>query len=71
MDKDNDGMLNKNDIFNVVRKLMDKGDAKKQVESIFYNIDTERNGKISYSEYLAANMDINQLFSEVNLRAAF
>ena len=56
MDRDHDGMLSKNDIFNIMKKVLPKEEARKKVKSMFLNMNTSNSGKISYSEFIAASM---------------
>ena len=71
IDRDKDGMLCKKDIFNLVRKQLPKEEARNKTKSIFLNIDTSKKGKITFSDFIAANIPHEQLFSEINLKAAF
>ncbi len=80
-DKDKDGQLTKKELIDVMRYM--HGESKKiykEAEQIFRNIDLNHNGTIEYNgmygirtlvEFLVANLEIQSVLDEDNLRSAF
>ena len=48
-DRDQDGMINKKDLYHVLKETETKSEAKRRLQSIFLNIDNANTGTIHYS----------------------
>lgn len=71
LDKDCDGKISYNELFNEYCKIVDEKEAKKIVQSILSEVDSDKNGVIDYSEFLRANVDHKKIVNEENLKNAF
>ena len=72
MDTDKDGCLSKKELLRGLQKLfpedcLDKSD----VEKIFTMVDVDKNGEISYSEFLAVTVDRRQYLTKNRLKLVF
>lgn len=66
-DEDNTGMITPDEIRKALRKIGRKASTG-EIEKIIKNVDYLGNGKINYSEFLAANIDIQKLLTEDKMR---
>eukprot|EP00826_Nyctotherus_ovalis_P065644 TRINITY_DN9653_c0_g1_i6.p3 TRINITY_DN9653_c0_g1~~TRINITY_DN9653_c0_g1_i6.p3 ORF type:complete len:211 (+),score=63.37 TRINITY_DN9653_c0_g1_i6:1255-1887(+) len=72
LDCDRDGQLCKTDLINGFSRIVkDIDKLTKDVDQIISNVSMESSLKINYNEFLVANLNIEQLMSQVNLRKAF
>ena len=71
LDKDNDGVLSKEELLQGYQKFYGLEVAYKIVEKIFENADIDGSGEIDYSEWIVATIDKTKLLSDEKLRAAF
>jgi calcium-dependent protein kinase len=79
-DKDNNGQVTKEELIDILLYIY--GDCKrvyKEADQIFRNIDLDNNGTIEYNgntsyyilEFLVANLKVNSMLGEENLKKAF
>jgi len=70
-DKNNDGVLSKEEIYNGYKILL--GDVKAQEETNFImeNFDTDKNGFLDYNEFLSAALNKKTILTKSNLEATF
>jgi len=79
-DKDNNGQITKEELIDILVYIY--GDCKrvyKEADEIFMNIDLDNNGTIEYNgkfifhflEFLVANLKVNSMLDEENLKKAF
>lgn len=66
-DEDNTGMITPDEIRDALKKIGRKASAQ-EIKTIIDNVDYLGNGKINYSEFLAATVDIQKLLSEEQIR---
>ena len=71
LDNDKDGKLDKKELINGLMILLDKTEAKKEVDRLFEIIDVDKNGFIEYEEFLRAGLDKGKILTEYNLDTAF
>ena len=71
MDKNNDGMLSKEEISEGYEEQFGYPIDEEELDKIFDAIDTDGSGAIDYSEFLMATMNEQQLMSKEKLKAAF
>ena len=70
IDQDGTGMIKASELASVLRKR-DLNMSNKEVESLINEIDYHGNGKINYTEFLTATINIKDFLSESRLRAIF
>lgn len=71
MDKNNDGMLSKQEISEGYEEHFGVPIDDEELDKIFAAIDTDGSGAIDYSEFLMATMNEQQLMSKEKLKQAF
>jgi len=74
IDKNGDGKISREELFDGLqpyKKDLDDDELRKQVESIFNNIDTDHNNYIEYEEFVRAAIDKNHFLSVNFLQFAF
>ena len=71
MDKNNDGMLSKEEIKEGYEDHFGIPIEDEEIDTIFAAIDTDGSGAIDYSEFLMATMNQAQLMSKEKLKQAF
>ncbi|MEM1003487.1 MAG: EF-hand domain-containing protein [Bacteroidota bacterium] len=71
MDKNNDGMLSKEEIKDGYEEHFGMAIDDDEIDKMFAAIDTDGNGTIDYSEFLMATMNEQQLLSKERLKGAF
>ena len=71
MDKNGDGKLSKQELFDEYKKKLDEIEAKLLVEQIMNELNTDENGFIDYSEFLKVCLDEKKVLSFNNLQMAF
>lgn len=71
MDKNNDGMLSKEEISDGYEEHFGIPIDDEELDKIFSAIDTDGSGAIDYSEFLMATMNEQQLMSKEKLKQAF
>ena len=72
LDKDNDGVLSKQELLNGLSKVYGKkAFLHEQIDQLLNNIDLNGNGVIDYSEFVTATADYQKLCTENNLKQAF
>lgn len=71
MDKNNDGMLSKEEIKDGYEEHFGIPIDDEELDQIFNAIDTDGSGAIDYSEFLMATMNQQQLMSKEKLKQAF
>ena len=70
-DKDKDGQLNFQEFEEGLLRLKSQKIKPEEIHSYFSTIDTRKNGKIDYSEFIAACLQKNIILKEENLFEAF
>ena len=70
-DKDKDGQLNYQEFEEGLLRLKSQKIKPEEIHSYFSTIDTRKNGKIDYSEFIAACLQKNIILKEENLFEAF
>ena len=70
-DSNGDGHLTKEELMHGLMEMMEKEEAKKEVNRLMELIDTDGNGFIEYEEFLRASMDKKKLLSKKNLKIVF
>jgi len=70
-DKNGDGVLSKEEIFEGYKVLFGETKAKEDIDQIFKTIDLDGNGTIDYNEFVTATVDKTKLLSKQNLEATF
>jgi calcium-dependent protein kinase len=70
-DKNGDGVLSKEEIFEGYKALYGELKASEEADKIMESCDLDGNGTIDYNEFLAATMNRNKILSKTNLEAAF
>lgn len=72
LDKDNDGVLSKQELINGLSKVFGKqAFLHEEIDQLLDNIDLNGNGVIDYSEFVTATSDYQKLCTEKNLKVAF
>jgi calcium-dependent protein kinase len=71
LDTNCDGVLSREELESGLTLYYGKDNAKKQTELIFMNVDADKNGFISYDEFVRASVDKVKLLSEEKLKAAY
>ena len=71
IDKNGDGKISKSELMDEYIKTMDEEEARKTVEKIMTEVDTDRSGDFDYTEFLAACMNYSNYNSKGTLEAAF
>lgn len=71
LDKNGDGKLSRQELFDSFKQQMGEAEAELEVERIMKEVDSDNSGFIDYTEFLKANLDVKSLLSEQNLKAAF
>ncbi len=71
IDKNGDGKLSKEEIFEGYDLFFGKTMEKKDIEQMFESVDTDGSGFIDYSEFVIAAMNEKNLLSNEKLHAAF
>ncbi|CAI2359896.1 unnamed protein product [Moneuplotes crassus] len=72
LDKDNDGVLSKQELINGLTKVFGKqAFLHEEIDQLLDNIDLNGNGVIDYSEFVTATSDYQKLCTEKNLKTAF
>lgn len=72
IDENGDGMINKNELVNGFSKVFKENpNIQNEVETIFQNVDVDRNGYIEYHEFIGAVIDKKNLINDENLKLAF
>lgn len=70
MDKDGTGMINAQELSEYLISKQ-SGLTDKEVQSMINEIDYQGNGKINYSEFLAATIDVKRFLTDPRLHAIF
>ncbi|CAG9312073.1 unnamed protein product [Blepharisma stoltei] len=71
LDKDGDGKIGKEDLFEQLSGFIPGDGAYTHAEEILLNVDSNNDGFIEFTEYLRATIDKKILLSNANLLAAF
>ena len=71
LDKNGDGKLSKEEIFEGYDHFFGKGMDKESLEKLFDAVDLDRSGFIDYSEFVIASMNEKTLLTNEKLQAAF
>ena len=71
LDKNNDGVLSREEIENGLIKYYGSEQAIEETNKIFNKVDADGNGTISYDEFIRASIDKQKLISEERLKAAY
>ncbi|CAI2386109.1 unnamed protein product [Moneuplotes crassus] len=72
LDKDNDGVLSRQELLNGLSKVFGKqAFLHEEIDQLLDNIDLNGNGVIDYSEFVTATSDYQKLCTEKNLKTAF
>lgn len=71
LDKNNDGMLSKEELTVGFIQLVGEERAEVEVEKVFDKIDLDRSGLIDYSEWVVATIDKTKLLTKDKLKSAF
>ena len=71
LDVNCDGVLSREEVECGLVKYYGGDKAKEETDAIFSKVDADRNGFISYDEFIRASIDKNKILSEEKLRAAF
>ena len=70
IDKDGTGMIRAVELHDVL-KSKQMGVSNSQIDEMIGQIDYHNNGKINYSEFLAATIDVRNFLTESRLKAVF
>ena len=70
-DKNGDGVLSKEEIFEGYKLQMDEEDAKKEVDRIMSEIDIDKSGTIDYNEFLIAATNRQKVLNKDKLEQTF
>lgn len=70
IDKDFDGKISKDELQNFMTKYMSNS-MEIEFDTMFNNMDADRNGAIEFEEFLIASINKNKLLNEDNLKTAF
>ena len=71
LDTNCDGVLSREEVECGLVKYYGGDKAKEETEIIFSKVDADKNGFISYDEFIRASIDKNKILSEEKLRAAY
>lgn len=71
IDKNGDGKLSKEEIFDGYDQFFGKNLDKNDIEKMFDAVDIDRSGYIDYSEFVIAAMNEKQLLTNEKLQSAF
>ena len=71
LDKNGDGSISRSELLEQYIRTLDEDEARATVEKVMKEVDTNKNGKIDYTEFLAACMNYSKIASKKNLEAAF
>jgi len=72
LDRNNDGQLSRDEIIQGYTKYFGNSDvAEREADTILQSVDTNQNGMVDYTEFIAANIKITEDFNKERLRAAF
>lgn len=70
MDTDNTGMINANELEEAMREL-NLSNTADEIKNIIKSVDYQGNGKINYSEFLAATVSVKSVLTNEMLLALF
>jgi calcium-dependent protein kinase len=70
-DKNNDGRISFDEFYNGIVKISDRKITKEEIQPIFNNIDTDENGTIEYTEFIASCIDENLYLNKDKLKEVF
>jgi len=70
-DKNGDGVLSKEEIFEGYKSMLGEVKAKEEADLIMETMDLDGNGVIDYNEFLTAAMNRKKVLSKQNLEATF
>jgi calcium-dependent protein kinase len=71
IDKNGDGKLSKDEIFDGYDQFFGKNLDKGEIEKMFDAVDIDKSGYIDYSEFVIAAMNEKQLLTNEKLQSAF
>jgi calcium-dependent protein kinase len=71
IDRDQDGLLNKEEIVEAFKKFEINNSGQDDIEDIIKRIDRNDNGTIDYSEFVIAAINKKKLLDKKNLEATF
>ena len=71
LDKDGNGMLNKEELIQGYQNMLNAADAAKAVERIMQIVDINKSGSIDYMEFVMASVNRKKLLSKKVLEKAF
>lgn len=71
LDKNGDGMLSKNEIIEGIRISNGRNYSSTQIENLIDELDNNRDGQISYDEFLRLVVNNKKILSEENLKICF
>ena len=71
LDSNCDGVLSREELESGLIQYYGGDKAKKQTDEIFRKVDADKNGFISYDEFIRASIDKVKLLSEEKLKAAY
>jgi calcium-dependent protein kinase len=71
LDANNDGILHFNEIVEGYRKLYGSENPEKDAKLIFEKVDADKNGFISYEEFIRATVDKSKIITDNKLEMAF
>ena len=70
-DKDNNGQLSKDEIFEGFKSILGEIEAKTEVERIMKDLDMDKSGYIDYNEFVIAASNRSKLFNKEKLELCF
>jgi calcium-dependent protein kinase len=70
-DKNGDGVISKEELYQVLCTTLGEYEAKREVEKTMTNIDIDKNGYIDFNEFLLASIDRKKLINKEKLEATF
>lgn len=70
LDTDNSGFLEKDELREAIKKSSFALEVN-EVDDIINQLDLAKNGKINYSEFLSATIDINQMMTQQKIMSLF
>ncbi|EGR31844.1 protein kinase domain protein [Ichthyophthirius multifiliis] len=71
LDKNGDGILTKNEIFEAYRNFMPEEQAIQEMNKIMYQVDIDKSGAIDYTEFILATMDRKKAITKEKLQESF